>query len=213
MNILTDKLPHSVAIGKTEVPVNWDFRTSIKFTLIIEDSDKSKEDKLLEGLRLYYPRYERLTDIGEAVNKMLWFYNCGKEDDEDDIRSARHGGNNNVSPEKAFSYDVDSDLIYAAFYEQYGIDLQTASLHWWQFRALFLCISEKTHVGKIMGYRTVDLSGLDKEQAAYYRKMRRMYRLPGNISAVEKKQLAALNEALKNGGDISALIGGDDEKG
>lgn len=213
MNILTDKLPHGVAIGKTEVPINWDFRASIKFTLIIEDSDKSKEDKLLEGLRIYYPRYERLTDIGEAVNKMLWFYNCGKEDDEDDIRSARRRGNNNVSPEKAFSYDIDADLIYAAFYEQYGIDLQTASLHWWQFRAFFLCISDKTHIGKIMGYRTVDLSGLDKEQAAYYRKMRRMYRLPGNISTDEKKQLAALNEALKSGGDISALIGGDDEKG
>lgn len=211
MNILTDSLPLCVEIDGKEALINWGFQTSIRFSMLIEDSEKDKEEKLLEGLKLYYPQFKKIRNVGAAVDRMLWFYNCGKDYD-DDARSARRQGSNRVSTEKAFSYDVDAEKIYAAFYEQYGMDLNKITLHWWKFRALFECLSEKTQIGKIMSYRTMDLSGLDKEEAAYYRKMRKMYKLPENITTEEQKKLAALNDVLKNGGDISALIGGDDEE-
>lgn len=41
-SILTNKSSKSVTIRGVEVPINWDFRTSIKFTELLADHDLSK---------------------------------------------------------------------------------------------------------------------------------------------------------------------------
>lgn len=207
MNILTDLLPHNVEIDGKEVPINWGFRTSVKFAIIIEDADLKEEEKLLKGLELYYPTRERdIFNIKEAINKMLWFFNCGEVDEDDEYISKQIRASNKNSDKKAFSYKYDSDLIYPAFWEQYGIDLAEANIHWWKFRSLFSCLNDNLQISKIMNYRTADLSEMDKEQASFYRKMRKIYELPTNISTDEKKRLQALNKALSEGKDITGLI-------
>lgn len=42
----------------------------------------------------------------------------------------------NDTGEKVIDFDVDAEYIYAAFFEQYGIDLIDTPLHWHKFLAL-----------------------------------------------------------------------------
>ena len=67
------------------------------------------------------------------------------------------------SGERLVDYDIDADLIYAAFYEQYGIDLLTARLHWYQFKALFAGL-HGTKLNDVMGYRAYDANDKRKPE-------------------------------------------------
>ena len=55
MNILVDLLPITVEIDNKEYEINSDFRTSILFELLMQDSSIGEEDKIITALELYYP--------------------------------------------------------------------------------------------------------------------------------------------------------------
>lgn len=55
---------------------------------------------------------------------------------------------------RVLDYEIDGDLIYAAFLGQYGIDLTTIEdLHWHKFLALLKGLNDSTKLREIMGYR------------------------------------------------------------
>lgn len=200
MNILVDLLPITVEINNEEYGINSDFRTSILFELLMQDESIGEEDKILMALQLYYPIIP--TDINLAIEKMLWFYRCGK----DIVKSKENGRSKN--PTKIYSFEYDDDYIYAAFMDQYNIDLQDIEyLHWWKFKAMFNSLKEDIKIVKIMEFRSIELSKVkDKEQKAYYKQMKELYKLPDNVSNSEKEKLKEIENALLNGGDLSKLL-------
>lgn len=191
MNILVDLLPVTVEINNKEYEINSDFRTSILFELLIQDDSIGKEDRILMALRLYYPIIPE--DINLAIEQMLWFYRCGK----DITKSKANGKTKSVT--QIYSFEYDDDYIYAAFMNQYNIDLQDIEyLHWWKFKAMFNSLKEDIKIVKIMEYRSMDLSKIkDKEQKAYYKRMKDLYEIP--ISKDEDRKLKEIEEALLNG--------------
>lgn len=197
-NILLDILPETVDIDGIEYQINSDFRISILFELLMQDDELGKRQKLVQGLQLYYPEIPH--NVTMAVDKMIWFYRCGKE-----TGSGGHGSGSGRA-KQIYSFEYDDDYIYAAFLEQYGIDLQDIEeLHWWKFRALFRGLSEDTEFVKIMGYRSVKTtSKMSKEQREFYKKMQSIHALP--ITDAERKADELLTEALLNGGDITGLV-------
>ena len=197
-NILLDILPETVDIDGIEYQINSDFRISILFELLMQDDELGKRQKLVQGLQLYYPEIPH--NVTMAVDKMIWFYRCGKE-----TGSGGHGSGSGRA-KQIYSFEYDDDYIYAAFLEQYGIDLQDIEeLHWWKFRALFRGLSEDTEFVKIMGYRSVKTtSNMSKEQREFYKKMQSIHALP--ITDAERKADELLTEALLNGGDITGLV-------
>lgn len=197
-NIILDVLPETVEIDGAEYRINSDFRISILFELLMQDDEVGKRQKLIQGLKLYYPEIPQ--NMTEAVDKMIWFYRCGKE-----TESGGHGSGSGRA-KQIYSFEHDDDYIYAAFLEQYGIDLQDVEeLHWWKFRALFRGLSEDTEFVKIMGYRSVKItSKMSKEQREFYKKMQSIHALP--ITDAERKADELLTEALLNGGDITGLV-------
>ncbi|AUM91506.1 bacteriophage Gp15 family protein [Clostridium botulinum] len=199
MNILIDLLPASVTIENQDYKINSDFRTSILFELLMQDNQISEEDKIVYALELYYPVLPK--NITEAIEQLLWFYRCGK-----DITSKGTGKCNNVT--QIYSFDCDDDYIYSAFLDQYRVDLQDIKyLHWWKFKAMFKALKEDNEIVKIMGYRTMDLSKIkDKEEKAYYRKMKELYKIPVNISKDEIEKLDEIKVILLNGGDLSKVL-------
>lgn len=204
MNILLNKLPETVKIDGKEIPINWDFRTSIKFQDVILDKKLTEDEKLIKGLELYYPtREEDIYNIEEAFEEMLWFYSAGEVDPGDEEEG---GIMPKGSGKQAFSYKYDAPYIYAAFLDQYGIDLQEVDMHWWKFKALFDSFRDDLVISQIIKYRTVSTSGMDKETASFYRKMKKIYALPKEISREEKKELDELNKALAEGKDLSELL-------
>ena len=197
-NILLDILPETVDIDGIEYRINSDFRISILFELLMQDDELGKRQKLVQGLQLYYPEIPH--NVTMAVDKMIWFYRCGKE-----TGNGGHGSGSGRA-KQIYSFEHDDDYIYAAFLEQYGIDLQDIEeLHWWKFRALFRGLSEDTEFVKIMGYRSVKItSKMSKEQREFYKKMQSIHALP--ITDAERKADELLTEALLNGGDITGLV-------
>ena len=77
MNILIDLLPTKVEIDSKEYEINSNFRTSLLFSLLMEDDDVGEEQKIIQALNLYYPTIP--ADINKAIEKIIWFYKCGKE--------------------------------------------------------------------------------------------------------------------------------------
>ncbi len=197
MNILIDLLPKEVDIEGEDYKINSDFRTSILFELLMQDNSISEEDKIIQALELYYPILPK--DLNKAIEKILWFYRCGK--DEVENKNKGTGKSTNV-----YSYDYDDDYIYSAFLDQYGVDLQDVEyLHWWKFKAMFKALKEDNEIVKIMGYRAMDVNKIkDKEQKAHYTKMQELYKIP--IAKDERNKLDEINNILLNGGDVSKVL-------
>ncbi|KHO39077.1 phage gp15 protein [Clostridium tetani] len=197
MNMLIDLVPTTVKIEWGDYKINSDFRTSILFELLMQDSSIGKEEKIFMALELYYPEIPH--NINNAVEQMLWFYRCGK-----DIGESKGTGKGKST--QIYSFEHDDDYIYSAFLDQYGVDLQDIGyLHWWKFKAMFKALKEDNEIVKIMGYRSMDLSKIkDKEEKSYYRKMQELYKIP--INKDEKDKLEEINNVLLNGGDVSRVL-------
>ena len=200
MNLLLDLLPTTVDIEGIEYEINSDFRASILFELLMQDVEIEDEEKIIQALQLYYRQCPH--NIDEAINKMLWFYSCGKENT---LKADSKAGS---SSEKIYDFDYDDEYIYSAFLDQYGIDLHEIEyLHWWKFKAMFKALKEDNEIVKIMGYRSIDLSKVeDKKQKEFYKKMKKTYEIPIAISKDEKEKIDKINEILRNGGDISKVL-------
>ena len=114
-SILTNKPSKSVTIRGVEVPINWDFRTSIKFTELLADHDLSKIELIKKGVRLYYGAWADTHsfaegELEEAIEKMIEFYSYSL---------APVNSKNKSSKKQSYSFTYDAEYVYAAFWEQY----------------------------------------------------------------------------------------------
>jgi hypothetical protein len=193
MNILIDLLPNEVKINNKKYEINSDFRTSILFELLMQDEEIDSKAKVLQALELYFPKVPR--DIQKAIEKMLWFYRCGKDIE----KSNKKGKGEGVS--QIYSYDFDDEYIYAAFLDQYNINLQKIDyLHWWEFKAMFKALKEDNELVKIMKYRAMDLRDIkDKNEKDFYKKMKEMYKIPTKQSKNDKQKINEIEQALLDG--------------
>lgn len=199
MNILIDLVPESVIIDNVEYEIRSDFRTSIIFESLMYDNSLSDEQKIVSALELYYVNCPH--NIDQAIEKMLWFYRGGK-----DIVASKNKKNGGKSVNRIYDFEYDDDYIYAAFLDQYSIDLQDIDyLHWWKFKAMFKSLKEDNEIVKIMGYRSINLSEIDdKKERERYRKLKEMYDIPKSRDEIEK--INEIEEALLNGNDLSNIL-------
>ncbi len=204
MNLLIDIVPNNVEIDNKKYKINTDFRTSILFELLIQDNSLEQKEKLMKALKLYYPVVPK--NIDEAIEKILWFYKCGKDFQFGDNSKLKKS--TGTKRELEYSFEYDDEYIYAAFLDQYNIDLQDIDyLHWWKFRAMFNSLKEDNLIVKMIGYRSVNLSEItDKEQRKQIEKMKELYKLPKIVDKESEEYRLSIEEALLNGGDISNLV-------
>ena len=170
-DFITRSLPESVTIDGIEYPINCDFRIGMQFESIIK-GEGSDAEKLVKLLRMYYPRIP--LNVEDAIEKLVWFYRCGEKEEKEEKKERYQ---RRTSKEPAFSFAQDSPYIYAAFKEQYDIDLTETNLHWWKFMALFESLGEETKMSKIMYYRKVSTSGMSKDKRAFINEMKKLYKI------------------------------------
>lgn len=181
MSMITRPLPDTVEVDGKKYRIYTDFRRWIELGIIMSDRSAPMEQKIIDALSLCYPRDSLPPSLEGAVNSMLRFY-AGS------LKTSAQDKNYDNKKKPIYDFEYDAEYIYAAFLEQYRIDLTTASLHWYQFKALFMGLDENCKISKIMEYRAIDLSKIkDKEQKAFYRKMKRIYRLPDMRTEEEKE--------------------------
>lgn len=192
-NILLDPLPHTVTALGRDLPIRADYRTGIRFEQLIWDRALSDRERVIAGLLLYFDP-AALPDTTEglmaAYDAALWFYRLGEELPE----RTREGEERAApkQPRRLIDYALDAQYIYAAYWDQYGVDLQeTADLHWWTFRALFAGLRDDHMLMKILGYRAAVPSKIkDKTERARIQRMQALYAIPDDLTPEERADRA-----------------------
>lgn len=211
------ELPVSVDIGSEKYEIDADFRTIMNIEGIIfgkevtedqknfakemmqeveiNEKDAITNAKYYDALKIFY-KDNIPDDLEEAMEKMLWFYSCGKEETS-----------KTKTKKKVISFEHDFDYINAGFMQDYKIDLfEVDFLHWWKFMSLFSALHDDCKICEIIGYRSAELKNFDKEQRKRVREMQKIYALPDEISKEEKKRQDEITQILLNGGDLSGIL-------
>lgn len=169
-NILQKGLPRTVTVGGVEVPIETDFRAGMRFETMLYTPGIAPQARIVQALLLFFgenvPR-----DVAGAYEAALWFFGGG------DMEKAKAKAGAKRKPRRVIDYDGDAALLYSAFLDQYGVDLQDVErLHWWRFRAMLAGLREDHRIVKIMGYRAADVGAIkNKEQRRHMLEMQRRY--------------------------------------
>ena len=184
-----------IIFGKEVTDDQRKFAEEMMKEVDIEEKDAIQNAKYYDALKLFY-RNNVPNDLEEAMEKMLWFYSCGKEE-KTKIKTKK----------KVISFEYDFDYINAGFLQDYKIDLfEVDFLHWWKFMSLFSALHDNCKICEIIGYRGAELKNFDKEQRKRIREMQKIYALPDEISEEEKKRQDEITQILLNGGDLSGIL-------
>lgn len=169
----TAGLPRSITIGGEAYAINTDYRIMADFEMKIANADMSDRNafakvlsETVSALFIDVPH----ADAQRIIEGVLWYYRCGNEPRETSVTPR--------SNKRYYDYSEDSDYIYAAFMQQYGDDLLASKMHWWEFRAKFMALTEATEFVKIMQYRGTDTSKIKcREERSRIKKLQERYAL------------------------------------
>lgn len=157
MNILIDRLPSAVSIGRNRYQLETDYRAAVAFELLVDEG----VENVGELMRPFYP-HGFPDNVEEAVEAALWFYRCGEELPKEQPKKKP----------RSYSFEMDADTIYADFWRYYNIDLSSEALHWWAFRALLAGLPDDSGYKERVYYRTCDLKGKPKAEQDRIKKIR-----------------------------------------
>lgn len=186
LDLFKRDLPDSVEVEGRFYPVHTDFRFWLNYSNVIQDAQFKKATPLdlldcAHSLFIKAPK-----NMEEALPALQSFLNP-----QSDIpRSTGH-----ESSEMVVDYRIDSDYIYAAFMEQYHIDLLAADMHWHVFLALFKGLHD-TEFNKIIQYRCYN----PNDKTKYEDQMKRLkeaWRLEQPSDEETQKDLEAFNSLFK----------------
>lgn len=156
------RLPQAVKVGGSFYKIHTDFKYIMRFRELL--NDKATSLKAFDFMYLNRIPEGRL----EGINAIYEFMNPPRE-------LPRSTGEE--SKEIVLDYDKDAPYIYAAFYEQYGIDLIDARLHWYKFLALLYGLHD-TELNKIISCRNWKPNGKNGENEKRQQKLYEAWRLP-----------------------------------
>lgn len=191
-------LPTYAVIGGQQYPIDYGYRALMKIEIEMF-SEHRDEDKILNALEIFY-KNKIPEDINAATEYMIWFQRCGEEPE------TTKKGVSDKKAKRGYCFRQDAPLIYAAFRQQYGINLKKTDnekLHWWEFIALFECLEESTKMAKVMYWRTCDLSTLSKEEKKFVKSMRELYELK---ESNDKPDMDGKERLVKRNADMKAYV-------
>lgn len=181
-NVMLDPLPKDWE----GYPISTSFRTGIKISMCMSDSTLSDAERFYIASYLLFP--ENRPEPQEAAKAIEWFMtdfnhdNYEKKKNEDII----------------MDWDVDQWRIYAAFRNQYHIDLQKVEMHWFIFMGLLGNLQENslTHVMDIRQKKIT--SKMSKEEKNAYRNAKKIFAIktPKDEKPTPEEQ-ARIDEFMK----------------
>ena len=182
-NVLIDELPCYVTLFGEKYPVHTSFKNWIKISLLIEDGGLENADMTAEILKLCYSQ-KLPPNIVSAIMGMFAFLNG----DTDFIVSS-----DKKSVKKVYSFRDDSDIIFASFYQKYGIDLEKSDMHWYKFLALFEWLTDENPFAAVLKIRTADESKIkDGYKRKALRELKSKYEIRSNVEIDVAKNISSL---------------------
>jgi len=160
------ELPTSVEVSGKTYEIRADFRAVLDIIAALNDQDLDQNDKALALLNIFYPGFHDMpvTDYQEAVEKCLWFINCGTED-------------NGPKQAKLMDWEQDFPLIAAPVNHVLGKEIRSpdVSIHWWTLLSAYQEIGDCLFA-QVVNIRQKKAKGkkLDKQEQEFYKKNRHL---------------------------------------
>lgn len=182
-NILLDPLPEKW----NGYPIDTDFQTGIMISQCLEDKELSEREKIYTALSLLFPQEDMRPPFSEAVEALEWWMT---EFNHDKHKKQESGP-------RAVDFDIDQWRIYAAFLNQYGIDLNNTKMHWFCFMGL-LSNLEECSFSRVIDIRQKKITGkMQKEEKKYFIEMKKVYALRDEEKPLTEEEKAREAEALE----------------
>lgn len=122
------QLPTSLEVNGKQYDIRSDFRVGLNIIQAYTDPDLSNVEKSLVLLMCLYEDYESIpdSDIAEAINKGIWFLDCGK--------TTEHVTNK----KPLYDFEQDEQIIFSAVNKVAGKEVRSCEyLHFWTFMGYF----------------------------------------------------------------------------
>ena len=172
IDLINKALPNTVSVGGKAFSIYTDFRVWMRFCNEYENWDKAGELDFSYIFKNDIPVFYGIEDFN-TIFEFAYPRNL-----------VPHG---EVSGSRVLDYVIDSDYIYAAFFQQYDIDLMESEMHWHKFKALLNGLCEATKLHEIMGYRSYEESH-EKNEKEIYQKLKSNWELP-QVQTPEEKEI------------------------
>lgn len=189
-----NELPKSIVTDSGNAyAVDTDFRAWIRFQEIIEDRNILDNFKALFCARVVGLDTDAFDhESTEALlNAMLAFFLCNKQPKQAEKQTS----------DIAYRYSEDWGLICAAFRQQYGINLLTADMHWYYYKALFDALTSDTLFVKVQQWRTTDINKLPKYERKEALRLKKYWKINDTQIVTQKTPQEIEQELLKKVGD------------
>ena len=175
MTIFSNPLPDGYIRHGREYKMRTDFKVWLKVEGLMSDNDIAPDLKFSAEIKLIFPVSPPVDErLAEFVK---WFLRCGEEPKE-----IRH---NNF---RSYSSEYDEGYIYAAFLQQYRIDLSETDMHWWKYQALFRSLRD-TRFTDIAGWRSADISSdMPRSRREFLAEMQELYAIPDTLTDIQLKE-------------------------
>lgn len=111
-------------------PIDTHFRIGIQMCQVMDDRELTDMERYGMVSNLFFPGIR--PDVSGQREAIKWFLTAWNHDRN---RKAKDTA-------RVMDYDIDQWRIYSAFRNQYGIDLNTADMHYWQFMGMLTTLDE-----------------------------------------------------------------------
>lgn len=186
--MMIGKLPTTLEINNNIYKIRTDFRTCLLILQAFNDEELNSLEQRLILLNCLYMDFKDMpdTDYEEAINRGIWFLNCG-----DTV-------NKPVSRKPLYDWEQDEQMIFSAVNKVAGKEVRTVPyMHFWTFIGLFNEIGEGMF-SFIISIRNKKLKGekLEKHEKEFYRNNKEIIDLRRRYNAQEKLELQVLDTLL-----------------
>lgn len=190
-NVLLDPLPEDWH----GYPIDSDFQTGIMISQCLEDLELNESEKFITAYELLFPDENNRPPLDEAESAINWYMN---EFNHDNIENSGH---KEKKGPVIMDYDIDQWRIYSAFLKQYGIDLNSADMHWFVFIGLLLNL-EECNFTRVMDIRNKKITPkMSKEEKKHIAAAKKVYSIMREHEEVfSEKEQKAIDNFLKYAG-------------
>lgn len=180
MNLTKKALPNTVCVNGKAFSIYTDYRVWMRFEI---ESGKLKGGESLDIKYLFKNEYPDVCDIRD-----LYAFSRPKSELPRNI-----GGESDAI---ILDYEIDADYIYAAFLQQYGIDLlEVKDLHWHKFLALLRGLTDATKMYQIMSYRSYEKD--NRTDTDHMAELRAAWEITPPLTEEQQAQIDAFNKLFE----------------
>ena len=181
------RLPSALEVGGKLYKIRTDFRDILTIMLAFADPELDEREKYAVMLTiLYEDRDIPDKDVSEAIERAIWFLDCGQSNED------------KKPPRKVVDWEQDESILFPSINKVAGKEVRAVEhMHWWTFMGYFMEIEEGTF-STVLGIRQKRSKGKKLEiwGQDFYRNNRELCDLKTRYTAEEQAEIDEWNKLL-----------------